>query len=988
MQAVRQEIPSTDYALICTVTEDNSAYPFPGLGNTFPRDAKLVPNYRFQNLRPLDLTRECALQVARINYHAQNVADALKSLAQINKHLAQKEFLQAEEALLKHRELYGLSFILLKKDLLLSLERQSLPGLNKRSKALTAEFRGTGYALLTHYIYDVMDPTFDPGRASRVWLQICEACISNSNWYARLVVDDIQTLSASDSAISSALLRFSALSLLDLVLLIWRKSIVHPKNTALHNAIRSLDALVADTLRDHFRHLPMRIPDTYSLFDKLPSDIEIFRMSFFFDEISSVSSWRSHVNKLRYAPIFDTAESDQPSLPLDQASKEIATTPGQLADRVKTLEDWEKSLLQIGSQLADQKFLTATLVADSLRKIANGENSNPLSIVHMLIHTDDIQYYIAPDLLRRLLESELSLNSQPLRFVILEVIYRQTRTPDNELERRLAFMDLFKGASSVQVVDRIIEIAAKDPDTAELLARTCTRTFLERLYLMMTSVKDVLETRLRVCRWLMSIKEADTHNIKEEIDALERELANLDARSDLDSTRVHVDEESLREWFKDIQQANAARYVQTAIAEGPAVEFGSLLNFYSNKDKLDSAEHFVADTQIGSEFLLVAIFEATLNAFTSDRTFGLDAYLSRRIRHGTLSGYVITPVARALKRLSERGEIHDTAHDPHQPSGFDALIEDWRKYLINELDHVRKDIIQIKSQTHPDGLIQANWRTVSNIAHFDAMIARMKTRVCQSGASYDIFPDLYALCWDCVESDLAQLRLYMMREFYPRAISRLNDLYENLPPDRRPVARPYVQIVQDTLRDRVQQVCGWFIRPVFRRDRYNLKMLALSTLSIVRELDDRYAFTEEVNIPDEISLNRGGFDLFGDMLFVLVHNAARHGKPDGRIKVSANQLGDFLKTVILEISSEVSDLEHYKEATSRVKSALDLSEQHEITEAAVGEGFSGLRKLAGLITRVRSPHVRLAFIGSSESLQITFRLNLPAEITFTRAVSR
>jgi hypothetical protein len=144
MQAVRQEVPSTDYALMCTVTEDNSAYPFPGLGNTFPRDAKLVPNYRFQHLRPLDLTRESALQVARINYQAQNVADALKSLAQINKHLTQKEFLQAEEALLKHRELYGLSFILLKKDLLLSLERQSLPGLNKRSKALTAEYRGSG----------------------------------------------------------------------------------------------------------------------------------------------------------------------------------------------------------------------------------------------------------------------------------------------------------------------------------------------------------------------------------------------------------------------------------------------------------------------------------------------------------------------------------------------------------------------------------------------------------------------------------------------------------------------------------------------------------------------------------------------------------------------------------------------------------------------------------------------------------------------------
>jgi hypothetical protein len=483
MQALRQQTPPADYALICTVTENNNAYPFPGLGNTFPSDAKLVPNYRFLNLKPLELAKESALQVARLNHQAEHVAHALKSLSQINKNLSEKKLAEAEEAITKHRALHGLSFVLLKKDLLLSLDRQSLPGLNRRSKALSAEYRSGGYALLVHYIYDVMDPTFDPGRSSQMWLQLCNARPSNSEWYARLIIDDILTRSASDSSLSSALLRFSALSLLDLVLLIWRKHTIHPDNTFMQRAFQSLDSLITNALQQDFNELPLRIPDAYSLVDKLPSDIEIYRLSFFFDEIASVANWRSHINRLRFAPTFDNAKMDPLYLSLDHAARDIASSPLHVDDSIKTLENWEKSFLGPGSELANQKFLKATLAADSLRKIASGEKTTPSAVIRILVHTGDIQHYIAQELLKSLLGSELGLNSKSLCFVILEIIYRQTRTPDNELERRLAFMDLFKGASSVQIVDRIDEIAKSELDIAPLLAKTCTRTFLERLYL-------------------------------------------------------------------------------------------------------------------------------------------------------------------------------------------------------------------------------------------------------------------------------------------------------------------------------------------------------------------------------------------------------------------------------------------------------------------------------------------------------------------------
>jgi hypothetical protein len=314
--------------------------------------------------------------------------------------------------------------------------------------------------------------------------------------------------------------------------------------------------------------------------------------------------------------------------------------------------------------------------------------------------------------------------------------------------------------------------------------------------------------------------------------------------------------------------------------------------------------------------------------------------------------------------------------------GIDSLAQEWRKFLTSEVDQIRRDVIQIKTQDHPKGLIRATWRTTANIAHVDAMIGRIRSRVVETEGAYDIFSDVYSLCWDCLEQDLAQLRLYMVREFLPRSLRRLNDLHQRLSPRERLAASRFLNELRDTLEARVQDVCGWFIRPVFRRDQYGLKMLITSMLSTVRELDERYEFTENVAMSEDISLNRGSFTVFGDALFVLIGNAARHGKRDGEILVSAARVEGLDHFVVLKVTSQVSNPEKLNEGVSRIRSALMVREERVIDQAAVQEGFSGLRKLAGLIQRFRSPEVKLEAHVSEKELNIGFWLTLPAEITF------
>ena len=244
---------------------------------------------------------------------------------------------------------------------------------------------------------------------------------------------------------------------------------------------------------------------------------------------------------------------------------------------------------------------------------------------------------------------------------------------------------------------------------------------------------------------------------------------------------------------------------------------------------------------------------------------------------------------------------------------------------------------------------------------------------------YDIFPDIFSLCWDCIETDLAQLRRYILAEFYQRVTYHLEQQLEAFSPQQRSFVYPYSAELKRVIEARVREICGWFIRPVFRRDRYSLKMLAMSTLSIVRELDAQYAFVENVDIQEGVFLNRGSFDVFGDALFVLIGNAARHGRKDGRIDVSARKLGE--NAAIVDVISELCPGASYEETFNRIEAA---TRGESIARSAVEEGFSGIGKLIGLLRRVQSPNVKLTLVNRPGRDKILFRLELPTDITARR----
>jgi hypothetical protein len=122
-----------------------------------------------------------------------------------------------------------------------------------------------------------MDPTFHPYLAMRAWLDVSAERLATSEWYARLLEDAVLTRSETDTALSSALLRFSALSVLDLAILLWRKRTAHPLDTRLQRTFTQLNGSIKNVLIEKFSRLDISIPSAYRRSGRSPADIEVYR---------------------------------------------------------------------------------------------------------------------------------------------------------------------------------------------------------------------------------------------------------------------------------------------------------------------------------------------------------------------------------------------------------------------------------------------------------------------------------------------------------------------------------------------------------------------------------------------------------------------------------------------------------------------------------------------------------------------------------------
>ena len=566
MQTARRTVRTDDLPALYALVEEKPFYSFQGLGNSFPTDPACFVDRHLVFLSPLGLQKEVFVQVWRLNHYKRRIVEALGSLDKVNSALALQDWDKAASHITRHKSEFGLSLAILKKELFCVLQTDGLAGLATKRKELAEDFPNTAFALLLRYLYDMLDPAYNPRRSSGYWYDACGKR-TDADWVTALIQFDLLTCCADKERLASALLRFNAVSLLDLALCFWRARGTRNDWSELSKGWAALDLTVREFLEDRFATMTMTVPKSSSANAARVTDAEVLRLSAIFDEYANVASWRVDIQLLLFHESLEERAFDFDFLsnrPVITSIRAMLPTASDVS-RVPDLTFLETIPFLDSANLSDNTFLFSLAAAEMLRDGASRISANGQVLI--LSRAVAIQNYLSLQTLANLAKSEQARSSPILRFLLAELSYRKSRSGEDELERRALFMELIPNRQKTNIRPYIEGISGQFPRLAVDLARLCTRRFLERLFLIMSSVQDVLETRLSICEWLLNEDAANANDYREERSALQRELSDLDARSDLDSTRIHVDEEALRDWFRDVHDASVARYVQTGPAE-------------------------------------------------------------------------------------------------------------------------------------------------------------------------------------------------------------------------------------------------------------------------------------------------------------------------------------------------------------------------------------------------------------------------------------
>jgi hypothetical protein len=213
------------------------------------------------------------------------------------------------------------------------------------------------------------------------------------------------------------------------------------------------------------------------------------------------------------------------------------------------------------------------------------------------------------------------------------------------------------------------------------------------------SERELETDRIAVCRWLTEADPVGAERFEEEARELVRSRHIRLGIQALQGSKLSIDAPGLRRWAERAVAEDFKRYMDLLEQGVFTLDDNFRNSVYAVLKSGSEAQEPLSIPDNEAASLFASVSTTLLREFALHPEHGLDAYLSLRIRHGTLSGHLRGPVER--EHLITRKD----------PNGHYLKNDYWSQRLAEELDYDQVKII--------DGSLQALSQ------HFDEIVADM-----------------------------------------------------------------------------------------------------------------------------------------------------------------------------------------------------------------------------------------------------------------------
>ena len=216
---------------------------------------------------------------------------------------------------------------------------------------------------------------------------------------------------------------------------------------------------------------------------------------------------------------------------------------------------------------------------------------------------------------------------------------------EHETNRRIAY-DEFLIANGVERPSNLIVDKFPRKKLIYFLANVCIPEIMDISFYAFPTSRSLDEERINVCLLLSQIDPENSEIYNDEIKNLTKILSIEDGLRDVDRSRVHVNIDAIASWAHTELGEQYQRYkdlLRVGVGFSSTDDFDSAVRQFNEGDE-NAAQDYLDYPDDEGDHLLLEMVGVLETEYLTNPNHGLDAYLSMRVRHGSLAGRLRGPL--------------------------------------------------------------------------------------------------------------------------------------------------------------------------------------------------------------------------------------------------------------------------------------------------------------------------------------------------------
>ena len=623
------------------------------------------------------------------------------------------------------------------------------------------------------------------------------------------------------------------------------------------------------------------------------------------------SAWLENSEIMKYRLLqdhfYDFPEADYSQITVglvDQIRNQIAPVKlGQLANAENLTQHAFanlKALEQSGTMTRSAIFNYLLHVEQGNAAIAEVELFDLMGKTRDLAKTSNANHLRN---LAKFVETKLS------KLVLHLLIARKSKNEFDDHRLRRVLQEIATHDHGGSIVGLLDTLNARSSDVARYAYEVCTEDFIAKLFHIIKTSSEITETRASLHKWMGQLTGEKAFFDRARTLLIDHQINKI--RNEIDDNRIYVDTARFAEWIND----EVLR------------ELNGVLTSIEHRNGIDED----ADPQ------LVQTIERCYFDFCSNKIFGIASYMGRRIRHGTFKGHLYSSVISI-----ERSDKYERLL--RQPAVAGRWAQ-WKSEYEAKIDDIIINRLHVESSSKPDGFLKPS---LTSQAKQDTLVACAKTLTrdfVDSKSSANAPSLITEYCWRLAEFDLKAINVFLKnrRAGFSNydSMSEIKVLATN---SAKEAATDFCRDLNRLIEEKFMTMYNWFKRPSNVSPKVSLSQLYKAVVAEVKGFFHDFDTATDFEPSDDIELIGGMYHNLYDSFYVIVYNAAKHGKAGEGIQKNftiVERSEKPKKLLKIEITSTIKD----EDTDDSVNQILAIKPGDDITDAQVSEARSGLRKL-------------------------------------------